>query len=362
MRQIIYVDILILTNAAINYLLLVLTGMISARDFRRIRLLIAAFLSAFFSLNIFLPPLSPLLLVGFRLLAGVGTVFLGFGWRSGKKFLRNLLFFGVISFAFGGSMAGIWFLLTPDGMVYQNGSVYFNISMPILIGTAVAIYSLLQIALYLLRKKVDSPKKHLQLYAQRNGREILAEGIVDTGNSLTELFSGLPVIVINQRTALPLLTVAEQKQLRSFQSGMLQGGSGSLRLIPYESVGGDGLLPAILPEQLILRDSEGLEISTSAYLALTRQSLGEDCAALIHPSCFAENLLKEKNKGGKTYAPHLSAQSNDYHLDPDFPAGRDSLHKRPGGTSPSSDPGGRGRSTFDSEKRPEVCPANTDRT
>ncbi|MBE6886144.1 MAG: hypothetical protein E7486_04265 [Ruminococcaceae bacterium] len=360
MRQIIYVDILILTNAAINYLLLLLTGIISARDFRRVRLLIAAFLSAFFSLNIFLPPLSPLLLVGFRLLAGVGTVFLGFGWRSGKKFFQNLLFFGVISFAFGGSMAGIWFLLTPDGMVYQNGSVYFNISMPILIGTAVVVYSLLRIALYLLRKKVDHPKKHLQLYAQRNGREILAEGIVDTGNSLTELFSGLPVIVIDQKAALPLLTVAEQNQLRSLQSGMPRGGRGSLRLIPYESVGGDGLLPAILPEQLILRDAEGCEFAVSAYLALSEQKLRGDYAALIHPGCFTEDSLKENTKGGRTYAPHLSAQSNNDHPDPDLPAGRDSLHKRSGGTSPSPDPGGRGRSTFDSEKRPEVCPANSD--
>ena len=57
MPLIIYVDVLIVLNFIVNYLLLAVSTRLSGGKASRLRLALAALIGAFFSLTIFLPPL-----------------------------------------------------------------------------------------------------------------------------------------------------------------------------------------------------------------------------------------------------------------------------------------------------------------
>lgn len=82
-----------------------------------------------------------------------------------------------------------------------------------------------------------------------DGRQVSLWGEVDTGNRLSDPFSGLPVVLCRYRSIKellpePLTAYFERPGPDRIEKAARQG----IRFIPYEAVGKKGLLPVVRPD------------------------------------------------------------------------------------------------------------------
>ena len=146
---------------------------------------------------------------------------------------------------------------SPANMRYHNGVAYFNISILTLVFMTVLCYTVIRLASHFLQSR-PAEKYRLGVTIEVDGKQVFAEAMMDSGNNLTDLFLSVPVIVCEYRAVEPLLPAdiravyengaegssAEQIAASSFSS--------RFRLIPVDTIGSSGLLPAFRPDNVVL--------------------------------------------------------------------------------------------------------------
>ena len=131
--MIVYADILIILNLAVDYFLLRAAACLQHLNPPLWRMLLSSLAGGSSSLYIFLPPRGVILDILFRTAVCAAMTFICFGFGKIKRFLRTCGVFLLVTFGYGGAMTALWYLLKPSGLTVINSVVYFNISTAVLI-------------------------------------------------------------------------------------------------------------------------------------------------------------------------------------------------------------------------------------
>lgn len=268
----VYIDVLLLINFVINLLLLKCSSFLSSRSFSLAKGSLGAFLGSLGALTIFLSPFSFFTMLCYKLFFGAVMVFFSFGYENLRAFLRDFISLLVCTFLFSGFITFIYLTFAPSKMVMANGSLYLDVSALFLIGTAFISYILVTgINLVFRRKK---PQNEVCTLKIRQGvKEITLKGLMDTGSSLFEPFSNLPVIVCEKE-----LFKGEVQEHNAVKN--------SVRIVPFNHVGGKGILKAFLADSVVI-ESEGkeVEIKKGCYIALTDEKISSGFYdAVVNPA------------------------------------------------------------------------------
>ena len=259
---VIYIDVLLALNLWIDFILLLATARILRLPRRRWRMVLGALLGAATSCLIFLPDLPTAAATAVKLAAACVILLVAFPWRGRLLYIKSVVVFFVISTLFAGM------LLT----VVSYG--------------ALCLYDRFT------RKKAPLGRDY-RLLVTCGGRTAAVRALYDSGNSLTELFSGSPVAVVRRAALESVLPAEVREALRdpaAFVSGEAGAGNGGaaaavrsrLRLVPFRSVGGDGLLPAFRPEHLtVVAENGANRDATGAYVAVCEELGRGDYDALV---------------------------------------------------------------------------------
>ena len=270
--QIIYIDVLLALNLFIDFLLLSVTARLLHRPFRRWRMVLGAAFGAGCSCLIFLPEMAAWVSVVIKLAAAACIIKLTFSWAGIGQFLKESLVFFVASTVFAGLAFAVWFFAAPEGFYVVNGVVYFDVPPLMLVLLTVCSYGLLWLYDRFTNKKTALGCEYRLLVAFGTESASL-KALYDTGNHLTETFSGSPVAVVSRSAVEDILPQAVLDTMRLAENrwqGETDAARGSaMRLVPYRSVGGDGLLPAFKPDKMTLVSAAGIcRDVTGAYIAL----------------------------------------------------------------------------------------------
>lgn len=246
MRRIVYADELIFINIVVNYFLLLASSFISSASRKRWRLLLGAAAGGIGSLTIFLPVTGIAISLLIKIALSAAIVLISYKINSLKSFLRMYMSFFLVNFIFAGIMLAVWFAFEPDSMVYNNGSIYFDVDIPLLVLLTVVCY--LCITLFSRFTKRRAPQTHFgKAEISVMGKTAKANALLDTGNHLSDGFTGKPVIIAQYdavKTLIPpeINTFFKDNNLSACEvPGEWQG---RLRLIPFNTVGQTGLLPS----------------------------------------------------------------------------------------------------------------------
>ena len=236
--QVVYVDVLLVVNFFMTLLLLLLTAALTKQPRRTGRLCIAAMLGAAYSLILLAPKLPTWVVVLSKIAVALVLVLAAFGFGSVKKYLRCLLCFLAANFVLLGFIVGVWLLFRPRRIVVKNSAVSFDLPARTLLLLALAAYVL---ALLILR-----------LYEKHAGRRAILELTVDTG-ACRSLFPD---------TETP-------------------------RVIPYQTVGGEGMLTAFRPHRVTVHSGKRRGTVGEVYVALSEHIQNEDYQAVVDPKIFS---------------------------------------------------------------------------
>ncbi|MCC8023126.1 MAG: sigma-E processing peptidase SpoIIGA [Clostridiales bacterium] len=258
-------DILFILHFFITYLLLLTAMKLLKSEEKRWRLLLGAFLGGAYSLIILVNGMPFWASTLLKLVSSAVIVLAAFGFHHYKRFLRAVAFFFGANFIFVGVMIALWFTLRPNALLVNNSTVYFDISARTLILSALAAYALASLIIKIHNR---TAAKH-QLYhitVHSLGKEASFTAFVDSGNKLREPFSNTPVIVAD-RGRMEGLYHAER-----------------MRIIPYHTVGGSGMLEAFKPDMVLVDTGSGAREIKDVYIALSEDRFQNgDFKGLINP-------------------------------------------------------------------------------
>jgi stage II sporulation protein GA (sporulation sigma-E factor processing peptidase) len=266
----VYVDILLTINFLVHLLLISLAGKICGTpQENRWRSALAALLGAMCSLTIFLPPLPALAEV---LLKGGSTmlvVLVASRWRGAGVFVREWIVLMLVSTLFYGLMMLMQGFFAVSGMFVFGNAVYFHIQTPVFILCLAVSYAVVWLANRILQG-MSHPDERYRLSLTIEGRQMDLVGFLDTGNHLSEPFSGAPVLVCGLDTAAKLFPAPVLDAVFGAENEY----SSHVRQIPFSSVSGNGLMPAIRGEALVLTQGEEQFFCQNFYLAVSREQVG----------------------------------------------------------------------------------------
>lgn len=248
MEQVIYGDVYLMVNFTMDYLALYLTAKAVKYTPRPLRLAMGASIGALYSLAaLFLPDENPLSLftaVTFPCL----LILAAFGWQNSlRAMLRTLAAFWVISFLLGGAATAASYLMGrwADREALIGGQVeplpgelpYWGILLlALLVGAMVSL---------LLRGRKKIPDTAMLAIGEDAAHTTTLIGLIDSGNLLTEPLSGASVILVDRKSAdfLP-------PELTFLRTGTSVNLTPRLRLIPYSTPTGEGILYGYLPKYI----------------------------------------------------------------------------------------------------------------
>lgn len=288
--RVIYADILFVLNVYITYGLLLLTGLISKTELKRLRLLLSSLLSGLYSLIILLPDISENLVAMSRIPACFLLVLVGYKVINKRHFFRLTVCFFAVNFAFAGLMFALWYFFSPQNMYYNNGIVYFDINAVTLVVLTAVCWVLLKIICKIVSFKVPHNTVY-DLHIYYKDEEFLCKSLLDTGNSLTDPFTAYPVIVVYRGVFGSTFDgrLTDEKYLSE----------NKLRLLVCSTVGGDGLLPCFRPENVKISSLDGSFETDRAVVALTDKKLKNgDFDAILPTDLF----VNQKCERGDSYA------------------------------------------------------------
>ncbi|MCQ4839815.1 sigma-E processing peptidase SpoIIGA [Neglectibacter timonensis] len=282
----IYADILVLNNLYIDFFLLWCVKKFLHLHPGKGRLVLGALAGALSALLVLLP-VSRLILLLFGALSALAATAAAFAPLKPFLFWKAALAFWVFSFLLAGFLLFLLTYLPTSGLAVLGNAVYFDFSPLFLLCATCAAYLVFSLLQKLFPK--SAPARYCRICVENQGRTAVVLCKADTGCSLHEPFSGLPVLVAEAGLLKPVAPLSVLSYLESSSA------DGKLRLVPFESMGGSGLLPAFRPDRVYLqRSGESLE----CYVALCPRKLSAgQFNGLYNPDLFPETISFEPNGG-----------------------------------------------------------------
>ncbi len=282
--MVVYADVLLIVNLFVNYALLLCSSMIMKKHTQRLRILLGAAIGAFYGFVIFLPDLPSAAEFALRIAATVLIVLGTFGYKNFPSFLRSFFTFFAVSFAFGGIMLVLWVTVAPIGMIYNNGAVYFDIDLAVLAVSTIVSFAVVSLIAHFTARR--APKDSIALVKiVYKGKEAKLTALVDTGNSLTETFSGFPVVLGEAESLEKIIPDA----VRGFLNGEDVSSSSEMRLVMHKTVSGTGVLPVFRPDYIEVKSVSHNVKTSEVYVAVTKNNLARgEYEMILNPALFEE--------------------------------------------------------------------------
>lgn len=295
--MVIYADILFITNLYIDFFLLVCVKNILHLNTGAVRLLLGALVGAACSMTALLPSLQPPLSVILGVVAALAVTAAAFAPVKWQMYLKISVSYWISSFLFAGFFMLIYNFFAPKNLAVISGVVYLDISAAMLFGITVFSY----IVLSLLQKIVgpkESSMRFCKLTITNNAKTVKIHAKADTGNALCEPFSGLPIIVAEESA----ISDVTPDSIKNF----LQNAdiNGEIRLVPFNGMGGSGVLPAFMASSVYLDKNI---TPVKCYIAVCSQKLSSgQFQAIFNPDLLESQLLSSTTKNIETPAENGS--------------------------------------------------------
>ncbi len=275
----VYLDVLFCVNMIVDYMMLLTVRRLMYLSAKRRRLLLGAALGGIGSFVILLPPVPFPLYAAVGILQALTMTAAAFLPMGKKRFIcAAMLLFGV-SFLYSGSMLAVTALFSPRNTTVRNGAVYIGISPLMLVGLTLGFYFVFRLFGRIFGR---TGSRRCRVKIRIGERTVEGEGLADTGNKLREPFSGLPVIVVRRGL------LNDKEFAPDVPEGADIKNRPDLRMIPYSSVGGGGVLTGLKPDEIMI-ENEGDACQVSAYIALSGEKGFSDGCDMIVP---AELIMK----------------------------------------------------------------------
>ncbi len=296
----IYLDIVILENIVINYLILLVTSRFSKNKASSLRLFLGSLLgTVYLVLMILLPDMKVYTTVLSKVLLSIIMVAITFNFNRITVFLKTLALFYASTFLFAGAGFALMFFKRDWGIM-RNGVVMTPMTLldttwtELLLAIGVTLI-ILRIVWDAIQSRAIKEKPLVQVSITFDERAIEVSALVDTGNSLHDPLSNMPVVVV-EYTAIKALLPEEIRSIFEHETEndlntvtatiSCSNWFSRFRLIPFTSLGKEnGMLIGFRPDFIEIGENDGRKSVHDVIVGIYNKGLSrnQQYRALMNP-------------------------------------------------------------------------------
>ena len=278
----IYIDIVIIENLIMNYIILCATGIVSKNKIRHLRLIMASLLGAIYSVVAYMKILEIYSNIVLKILLSVIIVYIAYNPQTVKKLWKTLVMFYLVSFVFGGVAFSLIYIIKPQDIIMKNGLFLGTYPLKTIILGAIVAFAIIIIAVKIIRKKFTTKDMICDIEIMLNNKKINTKALIDTGNMLKEPITNTPVVVVEKILLYECIPKEILNNINQIIGGDLEKIPqqiqsqyiSKLKLIPFSSLGKqNGMFLGIKVQQIkIIKESEEIT-KENIIVGIYQQSL-----------------------------------------------------------------------------------------
>jgi stage II sporulation protein GA (sporulation sigma-E factor processing peptidase) len=209
--------------------------------------------------------------------------------------------FYIVSFVFGGAAFGLFYFVNGLNLTSNGISFIKDFPIRILVVAVVVSYFTIRYSWDYIQHRIKRERIIVRVELIFDKRQLYIDALVDTGNSLKDPITNVPVMITDYSMIKELLP--DDIQMIFEQSGENDLSAISeimsiskwvtrFRLIPFKSLGKEnGMLIGFKPDEITIHDNSRKIHISNIVVAIFRKNLSADgeYGALIHPEMLKEN-------------------------------------------------------------------------
>lgn len=296
----IYLDVVLIENLCMNYIILFATGFIIRTKLHHIRMLLSALIGAVYAILSYLqvfPIYSNMIL---KIGLSICMIYIAFFPKGLKSLMKHLLMFYLVSFVFGGCAFALLYFVKPEDIFMMNGVYIGTYPVKIALLGGIVGFVITYIAFKVIKSRIG--KKEVLYDIEIKMEEVVEKSkfvdekeserksikiakmkaMLDTGNGLKDPITGTPVIVVETEKLVGFLPENILNHTNEIIGGDWEdneeniGYRARFRIIPFHSIGKQNgmLLGFKVDEVKVMTDIEEI-VNQKVIVCLYNQKLSK---------------------------------------------------------------------------------------
>lgn len=278
----IYIDIVLIENLIMNFIILLATGLILKEKISTVRLLLSSLLGAVYSVVSYMSVLEIYSSIILKIILSIVIIYISFNPQSIKKMWKDLLIFYLTSFVFGGAAFALIYIVKPQDILMKNGLFLGTYPLKTIVLGAIIAFIVIMMAFTVIKTKITKKDMFCQVEIELNQKKIQTTAMLDTGNLLKEPITNTPVIVVEHT----LLYDCIPKEILNNLDELLGGDfehvpetikeeyKAKLKCIPFSSLGKqNGMLLGIRADSIKIGENEEKKKKENIIVGIYNKSL-----------------------------------------------------------------------------------------
>ena len=278
----IYIDIVLIENLIMNYIILFTTAVVLKIKVNHIRLILASLLGAGYSIIAYMGIIKVYSSIILKIILSVLIIYIEFNPQNIKKMCKDLLLFYLVSFVFGGAAFALIYIIKPQNILMKNGLFLGTYTLKTVMLGAVVAFCIIIGAFAIIKNKISKKDMFCEIEILINQKKIKTKAMIDTGNMLKEPITNVPVIVVEHILLYSCMPKEILNNLKEIMGGdfknipcdIQEKYISKLKLIPFSSLGKqNGMLIGIRPEYVKVITDEQEKINKNVIIGIYEKSL-----------------------------------------------------------------------------------------
>ena len=221
----------------------------------------------------------------FKITLSIVMVYLAFKAKNIKYLIKQILFFYLISFVFGGCAFALLYFIKPQEILIRNGSYVGTYPLKIAILGGIVGFAITVLALKFVKTKLTKKDMHIEITIWFGEKSITTTSMLDTGNMLKDPITKMPVIVVEKEILKNILPSDILNNLNKIIGGDVPNQIyedenlqfiTKFRVIPFSSIGKEnGMLLGFKADKVIINKDESQNEIEKVIVGIYENSLSK---------------------------------------------------------------------------------------
>ena len=275
----VYLDIVLIENILMNYIILFATGFIQKNEMSQIRLIISSIFGGIYAIVSYLNIIPIYSNFFMKILLSIIMVYIAFNPQNYKKMLKTILLFYLTSFVMGGCALALLYIINPQNINFENGVLIGTYPLKVTIIAGIIGFIVIQIAFRINKRQVKKKDMYCKLEVVINKKIVKIKAYVDTGNMLKEPITNIPVIIVEKEKIKNLINIDLDKIIGGDSQNINKI---KFRIIPFNSIGKqNGMLIGIKPDFVKVMFEDNEKYIEDVIIGIYDKKINKEYSALI---------------------------------------------------------------------------------
>jgi len=295
----IYLDLILLENIVMNYIIILATGMICRVNIKHLRIFLSSMLGAVYAILTYIVNIEIYTNQITKIIVSSCMVYIAFNSNNLKTMLKQLVIFYLTSFCFGGAAYYLLYNIRPNLIQGSNGVLVGTYPIKIAVLGGILGFFIINISFKIIKSKLTKKDMlyDIEICYKQNKSNIKV--ILDTGNLLTDPITKTPVLIVE---ANKLKNLISEKILNNIEDIIYNSTFEEVAeeiktrcsIIPFSSIGkNNGIIIGFRPDYIKIYTDEGEKIRKKVIVGIYNNKISKNG---LYSGLIGLNLLNEGEK------------------------------------------------------------------